>query len=155
MARGWHDEDNWITGSSNQILCPNFISLIVEVEIFEEQSTPDRADISSVLILCWPQYWAEGRGLSDCDNKKQINIRHNVSSFNVAAGGEILVSQSQSVRISIASPPRHPDSFPLTKQNDERIFVIRCDAAMVTNLYTHRYSYHHQLILFLKPLQCI
>ena len=95
MAGGWHDEDNWITSSSNQILCPNFISLIVEVEIFQEQSTPDRADISSVLMWCLLVVIL-GRGLSDCDNKKQINIRHNVSSLNVAAGGEILDSQSVS-----------------------------------------------------------
>ena len=40
MAGGWHDQDNWITSSSNQILRPNFISLIVE--IFQEQSPPDR-----------------------------------------------------------------------------------------------------------------
>ena len=49
MAGGWHDQDNWITTSSNQILGPNFISL--NVGIFQEQSPPpDRADISSVLI---------------------------------------------------------------------------------------------------------
>ena len=48
MAGGWHDQDNWITTDSNQILGPNFIPLIVGV--FQEQSPPDRADISSVLI---------------------------------------------------------------------------------------------------------
>ena len=35
-----------------------------------------------------------GQDLSDCDNKKQINIRPNVASLNVTAGGEILSSQS-------------------------------------------------------------
>ena len=50
MAGGGHDQDNWITTGSNQILRPNFIPLIVA--IFEEQSPPDRADISSVLIWC-------------------------------------------------------------------------------------------------------
>ena len=50
MAGGRHDQDNWITTGSNQILRPNFIPLIVA--IFEEQSPPDRADISSVLIWC-------------------------------------------------------------------------------------------------------
>ena len=69
-----------------------------------------------------------GQDLSDCDNKKQINIRHNVSSLNVTAGGEILVSQYFNSKSTVIQTV-----FPSTKQNDEMIFVIRCDPATVTN----------------------
>ena len=64
------------------------------VAIFQEQSAPDRESWHFLSFNLVSAGCYTGQDLSDCDNKKQINIRHNVSSLNVTAGGEILVSQS-------------------------------------------------------------